>query len=270
MIRTLAILVIAVAATYAGMTYMLTAPPSTIPDGYTETTFDGGFSFDDTQQQYRPRRDIARYFTFNLQNLNGNKTFVERQWYGLRANGNTPRPTLVLLHGAGRNGLAMIDMWRDFALAENINLIAPNSLAKSWFFTDDGSRFMDAVLADAEKHFNIDYNQLYLFGHSSGGVMTHLLANRTNGPWKAVASHGGVINSENIRDKAEGVPITLYIGTEDEVFSLRSVRRASMLLAGAGHKVTLYTIPEHTHWYYDIGPKLAPYIWQNLTGQTYP
>ncbi len=49
----------------------------------------------------------------------------ERRWYSYHPDTkHGPSPVIMLFHGAGRNGLSMIDMWRDTADQHGLFLIA--------------------------------------------------------------------------------------------------------------------------------------------------
>src|SRR5689334_25389321 len=40
---------------------------------------------------------------------------------------DTPAPMIVLLHGSGRNGLTLVDKWKNLAANEGIILVGPDS-----------------------------------------------------------------------------------------------------------------------------------------------
>ncbi len=101
--------------------------------------------------------------------LNGNK----RRYYVYPPNamdGTKPRPAILLLHGAKRTGLSMIDMWDEVAKRHDLILIAPDGINQGWGFEDSGPDYISALLADIEKKFPIDQKKIYLFGHSAGGI----------------------------------------------------------------------------------------------------
>lgn len=106
-----------------------------------------------------------------------------RRWH-LQA----PRPAdalpaaIVLLHGApGRDGRAMLDMWRG---AGDVLLIAPDSAdPRGWSGAADGPAFMAALLEDAARVHPFDLERVFLMGHSAGAIQATGLANR-DGPWR--------------------------------------------------------------------------------------
>ncbi len=188
-----------------------------------------------------------------------------RVWFGLNGSQtDTPKPTIVLLHGSGRSGRSMLDMWSETAKRNDLVLIAPNALHSHWATSEDGEAFLEKVLAEAAKEYPIDTNQLFLFGHSSGGVQAQSIANKGFGPWKAIATHAGVLPLGRIMPARDALPLHLYIGTDDLIFPLGAARTSAQRLALAGHDVELIIIPDHSHWYYRIGPKISESAWERF------
>jgi pimeloyl-ACP methyl ester carboxylesterase len=195
----------------------------------------------------------------------------DRLWYGLgpKADATVPPdkrpPAIVLLHGSNRDGRAMLDMWEGLARREKLTLIAPNSSDPiSWDASSDGEDFLVKLLAEAAGSYSFNPQRLYLFGHSAGAIHALYLANRTDGPWRAVAIHGGGLPLGEIRSRAHAIPLRLYVGDHDEHFPVNDIRAEAKALAEAGHDTELIVIPSHDHWYYEIGPHLASHAWNFL------
>jgi poly(3-hydroxybutyrate) depolymerase len=48
----------------------------------------------------------------------------------------TPAPLLVLLHGSGRNGMSLVEKWKDLAKKEGIIIAGPDALdSKGWIYS---------------------------------------------------------------------------------------------------------------------------------------
>lgn len=58
--------------------------------------------------------------------------FVPRTWYEFAPSPATDMPLVILLHGAGRDGLSVVEMWKDIATEHGIALLAPNARGASW------------------------------------------------------------------------------------------------------------------------------------------
>lgn len=193
---------------------------------------------------------------------------VERKYFALGPKPSKEEarpPVIILLHASQRDGRSMLDMWQALARQKGITLLAPNARAETgWNMETEGSKFLQQLLDDAKQHVSFDPKRVYLFGHSSGAVHALELANRSAGPWRAVAVHAGTIDANRTVLHPDGVPIRIYLGERDTTFPLDQVRTGATALAKAGHTTELGVIPGHTHWYYLIGPKLAAHAWSFL------
>lgn len=212
--------------------------------------------------EYTPPPNISQQHRFSLPH----DPDAIRIWHGTTPGGFGPFPALILLHGSNRTGDAMIDMWRETARAQGIVLIAPHARnPQVWSLKNDGPQFLNALIKEAKSKYPIDPQQIYIMGHSAGGVFIQQLAGEDNPQWKAMASHGAATRLSSVRRSDTPVPLYLFTGSEDRLFPPENMKRAAEMLAAAGHDVTRFNIPGHTHWYYEIGPQLAPLIWQKLT-----
>lgn len=190
---------------------------------------------------------------------------VQRTYYSLGATSGEPRPAIVLLHGAGRDGRAMIDMWKELAQAEDIVLIAPDATrALGWSLAEDTTFVVAGLLDHAKATHPINPNRIYLVGHSMGGKMAVRLANLGLGPWKAVSVHAASVWPSTIWPARKPIPIQFYVGEFDDTYTPENVRATGQRLSEAGHDVKVTLIPRHTHWYYAIAPFLARAIWKEF------
>jgi predicted esterase len=185
--------------------------------------------------------------------------------------GDTPRPVIVLFHGAARDELSMIDMWDSTADAHGLLLLSVKSLGERWDPSIDDRPLIAAALAHAENTIPIDHDRIFLFGHSNGSRHAQFLANRVDGPWRAVATHAGTLATDLMQPRvAGGPPIRHYLGTSDHLFPTDEARVAAETLADMGHRSELMVLPTHTHWFYSIGPRIATdaWLWFNFTTET--
>ena len=208
--------------------------------------------------QYEPSELIAR------QSQQHNTGGLE--WHSLLPAGASPAPVVVLLHGANRTGLSMLDMWQRVGRSRDVVLIAPDAPGGSWAGTDLTAERIAAMLDSVAQRRPIDRERIYLFGHSNGAVLAALLVNRGVGPWRAAALHGGIGSPDHYRRTAAAPPIRIYLGERDHIFSPESVRVAAAALSEAGHDTELHLIPGHTHWFYEIGPRVAADAWTWFQG----
>ncbi|MBT8154397.1 dienelactone hydrolase family protein [Epibacterium ulvae] len=182
-------------------------------------------------------------------------------WYHYAPDGTSPAPLVILFHGSGRDGLSVLDMWKDVAAKEDLILLAPNARGRSWETSDFTLSTLNKMLEITDLHRPVDRDRIYLFGHSNGGGFVTLLVNRFDGPWKAGVTHGGFASSEHISAQKEAKPFRIYLGEKDHIFGVDAAEQTARAMARAGHSVTLQLIPNHTHWLYKIGPRIARDSW---------
>lgn len=212
-----------------------------------------------TAATYTAPTDVAQQFTLSEPGQ------PDRTWFGRGPAIGLPRPAIILLHGSGRPGLAMIDMWKETAARHQLVLIAPNSSnPRFWDHGPDGKDFMASLITQAQDHFAIDPTQIYLMGHSAGGLFAQQLALRNTGQWRAIASHGAAIPPAHAHPSTSAAPLFIYNGDGDHLFPPKASQAAAQALSEAGLNTTLIQIPGHTHWYYKAGPQLAPDMWNRM------
>ena len=199
--------------------------------------------------------------------------FVNRTYHtylGQGAVSKSPRQTIILLHEQGRTGASLVDMWKETADLHGLYLIAPDSIKNDkWSRLANSRDFFHALIDHAEDEIVIDRDQLYLFGHGSGGTLaTQILAKQTL-PFRAIATHAGFENADALGMVEQGlpkrIPISLYLGDNDDATKIKIAKATAAEFTKAGHEVSLYVIPDHTHWYYGIGPDLNKLIWADLS-----
>lgn len=176
-----------------------------------------------------------------------------------------PTATLLLFHGAGRNGLSMIDMWRAVADEQNLRLIALDGRAKNWPQDKVEPAILHRILDEAVKSVPSNPGPVFLFGHSNGGAYVQRLINEADGPWRAAAIHAGFADPAKGIIPSEPKPIRYYIGTREHIFKPDTARLIATEMARRGHNVDLQIVPQHTHWFYVAGPIIASDAWYWLS-----
>jgi len=191
-----------------------------------------------------------------------------RRWFSYQPDNNRQAyPVVLLFHGAGRDGLSMIDMWRSVADQEGIFLIALNGIQQNWPSETVHATILHDILAQAGQISQLDMNQVYLFGHSNGAKYVQALINQTEGPWRAAAVHGGFADPIQAIIPADPKPIRFYLGARDHIFQPDVARYVAHALTERGHPADLQIIPNHTHWFYDAGPTITADAWAWLVRQ---
>ena len=180
-----------------------------------------------------------------------------------------PVPLLLVLHGSNRNGLSLVEKWKDIAAKEKFIVAGLDAKDSSRWSTDadNPSVLRDLVDLLAAK-YPINPRRVYLFGHSGGAVYAINLSMIESEYFAATAVHAGSWRDryevEVLRNARRRVPIAIWIGTKDPFFSVESARATRAVLVGNGFVAELTEIAGHDHWYYDIAPKINEAAWQFL------
>lgn len=181
----------------------------------------------------------------------------------------TPVPLLIVLHGSGRNGLSLVEKWKDLANAEGFILVGPDASDRSgWRMPEDGPEFLYELAEMLIKEYPIAPDRIYLFGHSAGAVFALNLAMFDSEYFAAVAFHAGSWRSERELKFPEvatrKTPIKIIVGDRDGLFPLDSVKRTEAALKSSGFTVDVSIMKNHDHWYYDKAPEINRDAWQFL------
>ena len=191
------------------------------------------------------------------------------QTYAPPQTSDTPRPAILLLHGAKRGGASLVEQWKSTADKHNIILIGPKSLNDGWQLTHDGTPFLKAVIDDAKTRYNIDSKRLYMFGHSSGANFSLYISIAHSLDFAANALHAGKLYQPEhkalIPQAKRKIPIGFFIGTNDALFPLDQVKNSAKAFADQQHDTSLYILDGHNHWYYDIAPFINEKVWEFLS-----
>lgn len=178
-------------------------------------------------------------------------------------------PLIVLLHGSGRNGLSLVEKWKELARAEGLIIVGPDSIdTDAWRIPEDGPQFIyDLIEALKAKH-PIDSRRIYLFGHSAGAVQGLNLSMLESEYFAATAVHAGswrekkeFLFMENAKRK---IPLAILVGDRDAFFPLSSVRETESALKGRGFQVEVAVMKDHDHWYYDLAGQINRNAWSFL------
>jgi poly(3-hydroxybutyrate) depolymerase len=182
-----------------------------------------------------------------------------------------PAPVVVLLHGSGRNGLSLMDKWKDLANKEGFIAVAPDAItSEGWQAPIDGPDFLHELLSVLRSQYPIDAHRMYLFGHSGGASFALYMALYESEYFAAAAIHAGALHPEDekiIRIATRKIPIHIAVGDRDQFFPLAAVRATRDMLVTNGFQVGLTEMKGHDHWYYDLAPKINAEAWDFLKQQ---
>lgn len=146
---------------------------------------------------------------------------------------NLKMPLMIVLHGVGGNSEIAMKMTRMNEVADENNFIVayPNgtglfdNYVLSWnaggccnFIAPigvDDVGFIQFVINEIAKEYNIDLERIYATGMSNGGMMTYRLGCELSETFASIAPVSGSMDVENCAPKSL-MPIIVFHGTADE------------------------------------------------------
>jgi predicted esterase len=175
-------------------------------------------------------------------------------------------PLIVLLHGSGRNGLSLMEKWKELAGQEGIIIAGPDSRdSQGWQIPGDGPGFIHDLVEALRAKYPINPRRIYLFGHSAGAVFALNLSMMESEYFAATAVHAGSWRTEReffARDYAKRkTPLAIIVGDRDAFFSLPSVKATEAALTERGFAIELKVMKGHDHWYYNLAPQINRDAW---------
>jgi poly(3-hydroxybutyrate) depolymerase len=181
---------------------------------------------------------------------------------------STPAPLIVMLHGSGRNGLSLVEPWKDLAKQEGVILAGPDSANSAlWNIPADGPDFLHDLVEMLKSKYPVNPRRVYLFGHSAGASFSLLMSLLESEYFAATAIHAGALQPaayKMIEYAKRKTPISIQVGTEDRFFSLKDVRATRDELNKQGFAVELTEIAKHDHAYYNLASKVNRTAWEFL------
>jgi predicted esterase len=178
-------------------------------------------------------------------------------------------PLIVTLHGSGRDGLSLVEKWKDIADQEGLILAGPNAMdSAQWSTTDDSADFLREIIEQLKSKYSIDQKRVFLFGHSAGAVYALNLSMSQSEYFAATAVHAGSWRSDEefgyVHLAKRKTPIAIFIGDVDQYFPMDSVRKTEALLKSNQFPVQVTVMKGHNHWYYDLAPDINRNAWAFL------
>ncbi len=180
-----------------------------------------------------------------------------------------PAPLVVLLHGSGRNGLSLVEKWKDLAIKEGVIIVGPDAMGGGgWATPRDGPAFLHDLTEELKAKYPVNPRRIYLFGHSAGAVFALIMSMAESEYFAATAIHAGAFRArdefQTIDQASRRIPLAIWVGTVDRFFPLTSVRATRDALKAKGFAVDVTEMPGHDHWYYDLAPEINASAWEFL------
>jgi predicted esterase len=180
-----------------------------------------------------------------------------------------PVPLIVLLHGSGRNGLSLMEKWKEIASREGVIIAGPDSRdSQGWQIPGDGPGFIHDIVEALKAKHPINPRRIYLFGHSAGAVFALNLSMMESEYFAATAVHAGSWRTERefsaVDYAKRKTPLAIIVGDRDAFFPLQSVQATESALKERGFAIVVKVMKGHDHWYYDLAPQINRDAWDFL------
>jgi poly(3-hydroxybutyrate) depolymerase len=181
-----------------------------------------------------------------------------------------PMPLVVLLHGAGGDGLGQIRAWQPVARANKCLLLAPNidNTSKAWDALYENPVWIRYAIDEISRSYPVDKHRLYLWGYSAGGMFTFYFGFIESRYFAAASVHGGVIENYKYQmaDLAvRKIPFAYYIGSWDPLYSTKQTRACRDVLLSRGFEVHYVELKGADHNFFARSGEITADAWKFLS-----
>ena len=164
-------------------------------------------------------------------------------------------PLVMALHGGSGHGRQFIWSWLRAARTFSGIVVAPTSAQGTWSLMDpaaDAQR-LNALVAYAREHWNIDPQRILLSGMSDGGTFSYVAGLQDDTPFTHLAPcsasfHPMLVEAASAA-RLQGLPIYLMHGVLDWMFPIDVARTAQQTLQAAGAQVVYAEVEDLSHTY---------------------
>lgn len=148
--------------------------------------------------------------------------------------GTTAYPMVVFLHGGSGNMVSaqgftqfnQVSKDADFLMLYPQGLHKTSTTGFSWADGRNGAAddagiddvgYINQLVDEISKQYNVNTNKIYLCGFSNGSFMTQRMAFESNGKFAAMGTLGGTLHSSYFDTGAPGraIPMIYFFGTDD-------------------------------------------------------
>ena len=181
----------------------------------------------------------------------------------------TSAPLLITLHGSGRNGLSLVERWKDLASKEGFIVAGPDAQdSQAWNTPADGPELLRDLVEELKARYPVNPRRVYLFGHSGGAVFALGISMFESRYFAATAIHAGAWRSAQefslIDFARRKIPIALVVGDRDAFFPAAAVAATGNRLKEKGFDVAVTIIKGHDHNYYGQAGQINQELWSFL------
>jgi predicted esterase len=183
--------------------------------------------------------------------------------------GPDPVPLVITLHGSGRDGRPLVELFRSVASKERFIVVGPDATdRRGWQVPADGPDFLYFLIEAVKARHPLDGRRVYLFGHSAGASFALTMGLIESEYFAGVAAHAVALQEkgrEQLLAAHRKLPIVMLHGTNDSTIPIDAARRARDALVEAGFPVDYRELPQYEHnTIYTRGDSIIQPVWELL------
>jgi len=183
--------------------------------------------------------------------------------------GTEPAPLVITLHGSGRDGRPLVELFRGAASKERFIVVGPDATdRRGWQVPMDGPAFFYFLVEAVKTKHPVDGRRVYLFGHSAGASFALTMGLMESEYFAGVVAHAVALQRES-REQLLGaprkLPIAMFHGTKDQVIPIAVAREARDALMQSGFPIAFHELPGFEHnTLYSRGDAVVQPAWDFL------
>ena len=186
--------------------------------------------------------------------------------------GAEPAPLVITLHGSGRDGRPLVDLFRGVASRERFIVAGPDAVdRRGWQAPDDGPAFLYFLVEAIKAKHAVDGRRVYLFGHSAGAGFALTMGIVESEYFAGVAVHSAALQeglADQLRTTPRKLPIAIFHGTRDAIIPIAIGKQTRDALVAAGFPVDFRELPGYEHnTLYTRGDSVVQPAWAFLKTQ---
>jgi predicted esterase len=183
--------------------------------------------------------------------------------------GTEPAPLVVTLHGSGRDGRPLVELFRDIASKQRFIVVGPDATdRRGWQVPADGPAFLYFLIEAVKLKHAVDGRRMYLFGHSAGASFALTMGLMESEYFAGVAAHAVALQREGreqLLTASRKLPIAIFHGTSDRVISIDTAREGRDALLKSGFPIDFHELAGFEHnTLYTRGVTIVGPAWEFL------
>jgi poly(3-hydroxybutyrate) depolymerase len=165
--------------------------------------------------------------------------------------GAGPAALVITLHGSGRDGRPLVELFRDIASKERFIVVGPDATdRRGWQVPADGPAFLYFLIEAVKAKHAVDGRRMYLFGHSAGASFALTMGLMESEYFAGVAAHAVAWQREGREQfltASRKLPMVMFHGTRDSVIPIEAARESRDVLLKSGFPIDFRELAGFEH-----------------------